>query len=78
MNINRKIKKITKVEIQEIKVGACFLWGSPEDLYIRTSGEYNSDTYYAISVTRLKDGLENKFMKTVMVQPVGATVNMEE
>jgi len=78
MNINRKIKRSVEVGVQEIRIGACFLYGYPEDLYIRSEGDYNTDPYYTISATRLRDGLENRFKATTIVQPVGATVNMEE
>jgi len=78
MNINRKIKNSTKFELRDIEIGACFLCGSPEELYIRTNGEHNTDTYYVISVIRLRDGSQNRFKATTLVQPVGATVNVEE
>lgn len=37
MNINRKTKESKKIEIRDIELGACFLYGSPEELYIRKS-----------------------------------------
>ena len=76
MNINRKIKN--SIGIGDIKPGACFLYGSPEELYIKTNGEYNTDTCYTVCRTRLRDGFENKFRATTIVQPVGCTVKVEE
>lgn len=78
MNINRKTKESKKIEIRDIECGACFLYGSPEELYIRTEGDYNTDPYYVISAIRLRDGFENRFKATAMAQPVGATINVEE
>ena len=78
MNINRKKQKITQIKVEHIKIGACFLYHSMEDLYIRTTGKHNKDPIYVVSATRLSDGLENKFQIDAMVWPVGATVWVEE
>jgi len=79
MIISRKTKKIIKVEARQIRDGECFYPDCyPDDLYFKINGRYSGDDHYLISATRLRDGLENRFKATTIVQPVGATVNMEE
>jgi len=79
MVIKRKAKEITKTKAEQIRVGECFFPDcSPDDLYERTSGEYNRDDHYAISATRLSDGYENRFTKEAIVLRAIATVSVEK
>jgi len=73
MNIHNESKRCKAVDIN---VGESFLYR--KELHIRVDGAFrNKNSTWSVHVVRLKDGCENSLGENAEVEPVNATIEVE-